>query len=133
MSCKFAHNNSWYITFESDADAQLAFFYLREEVKYFNGKPIMTRIKNQPITATYSNFKNNGASVPVTATRPAAQLPPQTPINPSAINYGPVLPNQETYASLQTNPGLLNQRIPYALSQAPNYPNQVFIFCALNK
>ena len=130
MSCKFAHNNSWYVTFESDADAQRAFKYLREEVKFFKDKPIMTRIKNQPITATYSNFKQtaNPSTRPTTAT----QLP-QTPINPTAINYAgnPVLPSQETaYAtSLQTNPTLINQRIPpYALPQVPNYPNQVSYF-----
>lgn len=122
VNLQFAHNNSWYITFESDADAQRAYNYLREDVKYFQGKPIMTRIKNQPITATYSNFKNGNPTRPPTATNL-----PQTPINPASINYGPVLPNQETYASLQTNPSLLNQRIPpYApLPQVPNYPNQV--------
>lgn len=35
ISCEFAHNNSWYITFESDEDAQRAFRYLREEIKEF--------------------------------------------------------------------------------------------------
>lgn len=35
ISCEFAHNNSWYIMFESDDDAQRAFRYLREEVKEF--------------------------------------------------------------------------------------------------
>lgn len=35
ISCEFAHNNSWYITFENDEDAQKAFLYLREEVKEF--------------------------------------------------------------------------------------------------
>ncbi|CAD7003071.1 unnamed protein product [Ceratitis capitata] len=33
ISCEFAGNNSWYITFESDEDAQKAFKYLREDVK----------------------------------------------------------------------------------------------------
>lgn len=35
ITYEFAINNSWYITFESDEDAQRAFKYLREEVKEF--------------------------------------------------------------------------------------------------
>lgn len=40
-TCEFAHNNSWYVTFDSEEDAQLAYQYLREEVKTFLGKPIL--------------------------------------------------------------------------------------------
>ena len=49
VSCEFAHNNSWYVTFESDEEAQQAYKYLREEVKEFQGKPIMARIKAKPM------------------------------------------------------------------------------------
>ncbi|KAM4740788.1 la-related protein 4 [Anableps anableps] len=45
LGVEFAHNSNWYITFQSDMDALQAYRYLREEVKMFQGKPIMARIK----------------------------------------------------------------------------------------
>ncbi|KAL9958514.1 hypothetical protein ACROYT_G035540 [Oculina patagonica] len=47
--CEFAHNNYWYVQFDSEDNAQKAYRYLREEVKTFKGKPIMARIKAKPI------------------------------------------------------------------------------------
>ena len=41
VSCEFAHNNSWYVTFDTEEDAQKAYCYLREEVRTFHGMPIM--------------------------------------------------------------------------------------------
>jgi len=41
ISCEFAHNNSWYVTFDTEEDAQKAYCYLREEVRTFHGVPIM--------------------------------------------------------------------------------------------
>lgn len=41
LSCEFAANTSWYVTFESEKNAQAAYWHLRERVKTFLGKPIM--------------------------------------------------------------------------------------------
>lgn len=68
VSCEFAHNSYWYITFESDEDAFTAYNYLRTERKTFQDKPIMARIKAKPLmrtTATSGVYvPNKGVSRP---------------------------------------------------------------------
>ncbi|XP_037084914.1 la-related protein Larp4B-like [Pollicipes pollicipes] len=70
-------NNSWYVNFESDEDAQMAYRYLREEVRCFQGKPIMARIKAQPIINRMYNpppsaAKNGFVAAPGGGEPPAA-------------------------------------------------------------
>lgn len=55
ISCEFAINNSWYVTFESDEDAQKAFKYLREEVKEFQVN-LFFKLKNDASKKYFFNF-----------------------------------------------------------------------------
>lgn len=39
-SCEFAGGTSWYVTFQNENDAQMAYRHLRENVQMFLNKPI---------------------------------------------------------------------------------------------
>ncbi|PNF17767.1 hypothetical protein B7P43_G06883 [Cryptotermes secundus] len=109
ISCEFAHNNSWYVTFESDEDAQRAYRFLREEVREFQGKPIMARIKAKPM--------NRLPLPPVPAMGAAMKNGYRTP--PAAL-YDPNAYQGSQQRFLYTN----GSSIPPSV----NYGNQVHVY-----
>lgn len=106
IACEFAANNSWYITFESDEDAQKAFKYLREEVKEFQGKPIMARIKPK-------SFINRIAAVPNIKNGFRLNSPP------TATVYDPAAAAGAAAAAAAVSYNAAPQRFVYAPNGAP--------------
>ncbi|XP_069564520.1 la-related protein 4 isoform X2 [Brachyistius frenatus] len=122
LSVKFAHNSNWYITFQSDKDALQAYRYLREEVKTFQGKPIMARIKAINTFFGKNGFRSVDSGVYSQHSQPQAQYespvymqqvynpPQQYPVYPVvSSSWSPsILPYFETPLAPFPNGGFMN-------------------------
>lgn len=119
VSCEFAHNQSWYVTFETDEDAQRAYRYIREEIKVFptTGKPIMARIKAKPIVHSVSNNYNKNGFRPTVGPTVGISSVPQNSANNCISN-----PSTETFSS---QPLLSQQTFTYANVPTVNFNSRV--------
>lgn len=93
LSCEFAANTSWYVTFESEKDAQAAYWHLRERVKTFLGKPIMARIKSKTHHMSTLSVKGPKSQPAI----PGQVLSP--PYVSSAVNVFPNAPGGPQFSS----------------------------------
>lgn len=103
-SCEFAGGTSWYVTFQNENDAQMAYRHLRENVQMFLNKPIKARIKSKThhlntyshssLSPTTPNADVNISppnNKPPPTHHPQVGMPPDYPVSPQQIVFYPSL------------------------------------------
>lgn len=114
VSFEFAHNDSWYVTFDCEEDAKKAYKYLREEVKNFHGRPLMARIKAKTLLSRTVYLPKSAPSTNMTVTTPTESTAQFTPtpqpittftVPPNAVFHQPqTFPFYATAAPVNGNP-----------------------------
>eukprot|EP00118_Oscarella_pearsei_P015382 m.138689 g.138689 ORF g.138689 m.138689 type:complete len:724 (+) comp38255_c0_seq1:326-2497(+) len=121
-SCSYAANDSWYVNFDTQEDAEKAFRYLREEVKSFQGKPILARIKTRTIAST--SAKNGSGAEQGAGYGNQSRGPPPAPINFGQTMQNPIMfPPYAPYSAPPYDPGVPYSFAPSQFS-APSGQNQ---------
>ena len=120
VSFEFAHNDSWYVTFDCEEDAKMAYRYLREEVQNFRGRPLMARIKAKTLLSrtVYLPKSANTPSATVTCTSPSGSTSQfsttQQPINTYAVPPNAVFHQPQSYPFYAAGPVNGNPVMPGA-------------------
>ncbi|XP_053706433.1 la-related protein 4 isoform X1 [Synchiropus splendidus] len=120
ISVEFAHNNNWYVTFQSDTDAQQAYRYLREEVKTFQGKPIMARIKAINTFFAKNGYRNVDSSAYSQQTQSQSQFS-------SPLYMQHVYPQQQYPVYGIVPPTWTPSPTPYFETPLAPFPNSNFV------
>lgn len=129
-SCESAGNDSWYITFSNEDDAQRALAYLKAEVQVFMEKPIRARIKAHSHAATITRSSTGSVT---------SNSSPMSPSNNSQAVYPQInrVMNESpsSFISPSASPQLQNNNEQGNTQTAnhnsgntvflPQYPNQV--------
>jgi len=113
--CESAGNDSWYVTFNNEEEAQKALQYLKIEIQTFLDKPIRARIKAHtmmPRSTSASLNNNNSNNNKVLNTTSPPLTPPVSTYNQHILTYD--TPPSSSYMSQTSSP-----------SPAPTYQNSL--------
>jgi len=116
VSCEFSLNNSWYVTFDTDEDAQRAYRYLREEIREFKGHPIMARIKAKPMNRSSTTWRDGGGKPPSGTTNGYRQptnpvTSPGQPAQAANLTTPPTGQTVSMNSSVHSSPGGTNNSL----------------------
>lgn len=124
--CESAGNDSWYVTFNNEEQAQKALQYLKLEVQTFMDKPIRARIKAHTTiprsTSSLLNNNNNNSNNGINNSNKISSLSPSSP--PPSLHSSQNQPVQ-SQTPTQALPASYNQQLlAYDTPPSSSYMSQ---------